>query len=185
MKLLFATAALTAALAGPALAQGIIPSVDIPLYFVPSIPARIEGMPRQQPRSRGPSVADALALAAAVGEACKVGAIEPPSVLITDSTGVPVVLVSGDGSGERGQLVTFTKAAAVVRFKMSVDELSAKAKADPKLAQLIKVDPNIGALRGGGYPLKVGSEFIGALGVTNTSSDSMCAQKALAKVQMH
>lgn len=171
-------AALSTALAGPALAQ--VPVADMPFYLVPSLAARIETMPGR-PRAKEPRLSDALQLARATVEACRVGGGEV-SVLITDSAGVPVVILSGDGAGERGQLVTFTKAATVVKYKMASGDVFRKVKTDPKLAAEVRADPDIGAVRPGGFPLMSGGEMIGALAVVFTGTDPDCAQKAMAKV---
>jgi uncharacterized protein GlcG (DUF336 family) len=184
MKILLLTAVL-AGLAGPALGQ--IPQAPFPLTYVPSVPARIEGMPRDLPRAKGPSLNYAIQLAKAAVDECAAKG-ERVSVLVTDSVGEPVVLLSGDGAGMRSQLITSTKAAAVVKYRMSSAELAKKAKTDPQLAAEIAANPNIGTVRAGALLLMSGTELVGALAVSGSRKsmdhDEVCAQAALAKVPL-
>ena len=172
-----------AAVSGPAYAQ--TPRSDIPIFFVPSIPARIEAMPRELPRARGPSLPMALQLAQTAVAVCaaKGGKI---SALVTDSVGVAVVLLSGDGAGERSQLITITKAATAIKYKLPSGEVAKKAAADPMLRAELLADPNIGVARGGGFPLMKDNEVIGAFAVSGaTNIEEDCAKEALAKVMPH
>jgi uncharacterized protein GlcG (DUF336 family) len=177
--------ALTAGLAGPVLAQ--IPQAPFPLTYVPSVPVRIEGMPRDLPRAKGPALNYAIQLAKAAVDECAARG-ERVSVLVTDSVGEPVVLLSGDGAGTRSQLITSTKAAAAVKYRMSSGEVEKKAKTDPKLAAEIAANPNIGTIRAGALLLMNGAELVGALAVSGAKQsldqDEACAQAALAKVPL-
>lgn len=180
MRSLLIAAVLSAALAAPAMAQ--IPMSQAHLYYVPSVPARIEAMPRDLPRARGPSLKYALDLAKAAVEACKAKK-EPVSVQVADSVGVPVVILSGDGAGERSQLITYVKVAVVATYRKPADEVSKMAKADPKLAAEIRGNPSIDTIRGPGFMLKDGDEFIGVLAVSGApGTDGVCAMEALSKV---
>jgi uncharacterized protein GlcG (DUF336 family) len=170
---------------GPALGQ--IPQAPFPLTYVPSVPAQIEGMPRDLPRAKGPPLSYAIQLAkAAVDECAALG--ERVSVLVTDSVGAPVVLLSGDGAGMRSQLIASTKAATAVKYKMSSGEVAKRAKTDPALAAEIAANPNIGTVRAGAFLLMNGAELIGALAVSGSTKsmehDEACAQNALAKVPL-
>jgi len=113
---------------------------------------------------------------------------ERVSVLVTDSVGEPVVLLSGDGAGMRSQLITSTKAAAAVKYRMSSGEVAKKAKTDPKLTAEIAANPNIGTIRAGALLLMNGAELVGALAVSGAKQsldqDEACAQAALAKVPL-
>lgn len=181
MKILL-TAAVASVIAAPAMAQ--VPIAQMPLYYVPAIPGRIEGMMREQPRAEGPSLAYAILLAQAAVDACaaKGGQV---SVLVTDSVGTTVVFLSGDGAGERSGLITSTKAHAVVKYRMPSDELAKRAAVDPKLKKAIQDNPNIGAVRGGAFPLMRGQQLLGALSVSGfTGEDENCAKEAMAKVPL-
>lgn len=170
------------ALAGPALGQ--VPESPVPLYFVPSPPARVEGMLREIPRAEAPSLDVSIRLAVAAVEACaaKGGKV---SVLVADSVGTPVVLLSGDGASERSQLITTTKAHTVVKYRLPSGEVAAKARENPELAQELALNPNIGVARGGAFPLMSGGELIGVLAVSGMrGEDENCAREAMAKVPL-
>jgi uncharacterized protein GlcG (DUF336 family) len=175
-------AALAVAIARPVMAQ--VPQASMPLYYVPSAPARVEGMLREVPRPDGPSLDTSIKLAVAAVEACKAKGGKV-SVLVTDSMGIPIVLLSGDGAGERSQLITHTKAHTVVKYRMPSGAVSEKARTDPKLAKELSLNPNIGVARGGAFPLMIGGELIGALAVSGfTGEDENCAKEAMAKVPL-
>jgi uncharacterized protein GlcG (DUF336 family) len=177
-----AVVALIVSAVGPALAQ--MPMADEALYFEPSIPARIEAMPRELPRARGPGLMYSLQLAQAAVDACKAKG-ELVSVRVADSVGTTVVLLSGDGAGERSQLITSVKVAVVAKYRMPASELSKKAKADPKLAKEIRENPSIESVRGGSQMLMSGSTFVGVLAVSGAPGvDEICAKEALAKHPM-
>jgi uncharacterized protein GlcG (DUF336 family) len=160
------------------------PRSDIPLYLVPSVPARIEAMPRELPRAKGPGLQFAIQLAQAAVASCSArgGKI---SVLITDSVGTPVVMLSGDGAGERSQLITATKAATAIKYRMASGEVAKKAATDPKLRAELQADPNIGVARGGAFLITKGDELVGALAVSGfTGVEEECAKDAMAKVPL-
>jgi uncharacterized protein GlcG (DUF336 family) len=174
--------ALATSLVVPAAAQ--VPESPVPIYFVPSVPARIEGMLRELPRADGPDLQFSIKLALAAVEACKAKGGNV-SVLVTDSVGVPVVLLSGDGAGERSQLITSTKAHTVVKYRTTSTAVAQKARTDPKLARELAQNPNIGAARAGGFPLLRNGELIGVLSVSGlTGQDDACAEEAMSKVPL-
>ena len=180
MKLPIALTISTALWTSPCLAQ--TPVSDLPIYLVPSVPARIEAMPRGLPRASGPSLTEAIALARAAVDACKVRGGQA-SVLVTDSVGVPVVMLSGDGAGERSQLITSTKAYAAVLYRRPSSEVAELAAKDPKLRAELRANPNIGIARGGAIPLMTDDKMVGVLAVSGvTGSDEACAKDAVAKV---
>jgi uncharacterized protein GlcG (DUF336 family) len=172
--------ALFVVLAGPAVAQ--IPRSEIPLYFVPSVPARIEAMPRELPRAKGPGLQYAIQLAQAAVAACAARG-DKVSVLVADSVGTPVVMLSGDGAGERSQLITSTKTATAIKYRMPSAEVAKKAAADPKLRAELQADPNIGVARAGGFLLMKDNELVGAIAVSG-GADEDCAKDAMAKVPL-
>lgn len=172
-------APLATAFALPALAQA--PMADEALYFEPSIPARIEAMPRELVRARGPGLMYALQLARAAVNACKVRG-ESVSVRVADSVGTTVVLLSGDGAGERSQLITSVKTAVVAKYRMPAAELAKKARTDPRLAKEIRENPSIESIRGGSLMLTSGPTFIGVIAVSGApGTDDTCAKEALAE----
>ncbi len=181
MKAVLITA-LAATIVAPAFAQ--MPMAEEALYLEPSIPARIEAMPRELPRARGPGLMYSLQLAQAAADACTAKG-ERVSVRVADSVGTTVVLLSGDGAGERSQLITSVKVAVVARYRMPAPELAKKAKADPRLAKEIRENPSIESIRGGSLMLMSGSTFVGVLAVSGAPGlDEVCAKEALTKYPM-
>ncbi|MBC2667122.1 heme-binding protein [Novosphingobium flavum] len=182
MKLVL-IAALAACAACPGLAQA--PSAEEAAAYQPSLAARIAAMPMNTPRAKGPSLQTAINLALAAVEACgaKGGNV---SFLVTDSAAVPIVLLSGDGAGERGQLIAQTKAYTVVKYRAPSGDVKQKARTDPKLARELALNPNIGEARFGAFPLMSGGELIGTLAITGLpgGGDEACAKQAMAKVPL-
>ena len=151
---------------------------------VPSLAAIIEAMPKNLPRAKGPSLLAEIEAAKAAQRACAAKGAKV-SVLVADSVGEPVVLLSGDGAGVRSQLITRTKAAIVVRYKAPSGEVAAQAQTNPKLTAEAAADPNIGVLRGGGFPVMQGGEMVAVVAVSGGSLsgppelDEECAQVAV------
>jgi uncharacterized protein GlcG (DUF336 family) len=151
---------------------------------VPSLAAIIEAMPKNLPRAKGPPLLAAIEAAKAAQQSCAAKGAKV-SVLVTDSVGEPVVLLSGDGAGVRSQLITRTKAAIVVRYKAPSGEVAAQAQTNPKLTAEAAADPNIGVLRGGGFPVMQGGEMVAVVAVSGGSLsgppelDEECAQVAV------
>lgn len=169
-----------AVVGGPALAQ--VPQAPMPLYYVPAAPSQVEGMLREIPRAEGPGLQTAIDLALAAVEACD-GRGHKVSALVADSIGVPVVMLSGDGAGERAQLISYTKAHTVVKYRRASGEVAEMARADPELAREIALNPNIGVARAGGFPLMNGTELIGVLAVSGAPGlNNVCAEEAIANV---
>jgi uncharacterized protein GlcG (DUF336 family) len=110
-------------------------------------------------------------------------------VLVADSVGEPVVLLSGDGAGVRSQLITRTKVAIVVRYKRPSGDVAAKAETDPELKTEAAADPNIGVLRGGGFPVMRGNAMVGVVAVSGGSLsgdlglDEECAEVAVKRLE--
>jgi uncharacterized protein GlcG (DUF336 family) len=108
------------------------------------------------------------------------------TVLVVDSAGVPVVMLSGDGASERTQAIAATKVAAALRYNMSSGEVTNRAKTDAALAAEIKADPKIGTVRQGALLLKAGNDTIGAIaasGAPGGDKDEVCSQAAVDKIK--
>lgn len=175
----FLSGALAIIAAGTIRAQ--VPRSDIPLYFVPGPAYRIDNMPPESAPAKSPGLRISIDLAVAAVESClaKGGAV---SVLVTDAAGVPVVILSGDGAGERGQLITHTKAQTVVKYGKPSAEVRQDAAADPDLAMELALDPDIGAARRGALPLEIDGELIGVISVAGLDGENdNCAQEAIDK----
>ena len=182
MTLRNSTALLTAislAAAGPAVAQSQAPAVAPAAGGAANPPPAV-------PRARGPGLALSIEAAQVAFDTCKNNGYFV-TVLVVDSAGVPVVMLSGDGASERTQSIAPTKVAAAIRYNMSSGEVLEKSKTDAKMAAEIKADPKIGGtVRQGALLLKVGSETIGAMaasGAPGGEKDEACVQAAINKIK--
>jgi uncharacterized protein GlcG (DUF336 family) len=157
---------------------------------VPSLAATIAAMPKNLPRATGPGLQVAIEAAKAAQQACAAKGVKV-SVLVADSVGEPVVLLSGDGAGVRSQLIARTKVAIVVKYKAPSGDVVAKAEADPKVRAEAAADPNIGVLRGGGFPVMRKGEMVGVVAVSGASLggslglDEECALVAVKRLEAH
>jgi uncharacterized protein GlcG (DUF336 family) len=156
----------------------------------PSLAATIAAMPKNLRRAKGPGLEAAIDAAEAAQQACAAKGVKV-SVLVADSVGEAVVLLSGDGAGVRSQLIARTKVAIVVKYKMPSGDMAAKAETDPKVKAEAAADPNIGVLRGGGFPVMQKGEMVGVVAVSGASLggtlglDEECAQVAVKRLEAH
>jgi uncharacterized protein GlcG (DUF336 family) len=104
------------------------------------------------------------------------------SVAVVDRSGQLKVLLRGDGSPPHGTELARRKAYTSRTFRRPSLEWAKRSETDlvgqRSLAEVIPL--------GGGMPIKVGDETIGAVGVSGTSggqqADEDCAKAAIAKV---
>ncbi len=102
------------------------------------------------------------------------------SVHVMDVDGMDKVAIRDDGSGEVNFTVSKQKAFTALTYKRP-SSVTEKALANMSPARII---PGIFAV-GGGLPIKVGDEVIGAIGVggaPGSDKDEACAQAGLDKV---
>jgi uncharacterized protein GlcG (DUF336 family) len=154
--------------------------------YVTDLDNLIETLPpsRSVERATGPTLEYALSLAKAVSDECAAQGGKA-SVLITDSVGEAVVLLSGDGAGVRAQVINITKVNAALRYKLSSGEVQDRAEHDPELANEIKANPRIGTVRRGAFLLFDGEEIIGAIaasGMGSGEANEACIQAAMARM---
>ena len=151
---------------------------------VPSLAAIIAAMPKNLPRAASPGLDAAIAAARESVRYCAAKGAKV-SALVADAAGQPVVLLSGDGAGYRSQLIARTKAHIAVRYGMPSGAVEQRSHADAKLAAEAAADPEIGVLRGGGFPIKRDGKLIGAVAVSGATLtgpvglDEECAQVML------
>jgi uncharacterized protein GlcG (DUF336 family) len=104
------------------------------------------------------------------------------SVAVVDRSGQLKVLMRGDGSPPHGMELARRKAYTARTFRRSSLEWAKRSETDligqRSLAEVIPL--------GGGVPIQVGNDTIGAVGVSGTSGgqpgDDNCAKAAIAKV---
>ena len=137
------------------------------------------------PRARGINTELAIEAAVAANAACAANNYKT-TALITDSAGVPIVLISNDGAAAITQRIAMSKAQATLKYGISSGEVAAKAAADTAFAAEVKANPLIGTARRGALPIKAGSEQIGTFAVSGApggDKDEACALAGLAKIQ--
>jgi uncharacterized protein GlcG (DUF336 family) len=77
----------------------------------------------------------------------------------------------------------------VVRYKRPSGDVAAKAETDPELKTEAAADPNIGVLRGGGFPVMRGNAMVGVVAVSGGSLsgdlglDEECAEVAVKRLE--
>jgi uncharacterized protein GlcG (DUF336 family) len=154
---------------------------------VASPAAVIAAMPKNLPRAPGPGLSAALAAAEAAERLCAAKGVHV-SVLVADTTGQPVVLLSGDGAGVRSALITHTKAAIVAKYGQPSGEVAARAATDQALVDEAAADPDIGVLRGGGFPVLKDGRLTAIVAVSGGSRgddhslDDLCAREGVARL---
>lgn len=142
-------------------------------------------LPPAPPRARGPATALAVEAAQTAIATC-LGNGYKTTALVVDSAGVPVVMLSGDGAGERTQSFAASKNYLALRYKSSSGEVVNRAKTDAALAAELQADPKVGTPRQGALLLKVGSEIVGAIAVSGApggDKDEVCTQAGIDKIK--
>lgn len=137
------------------------------------------------PRARGITTALAIEAAVAANAACTANSYKT-TALITDSAGVPIVLISNDGAAAITQRIAMSKVQATLKYGISSGEVAAKAAADTAFAAEVKANPLIETARRGAIPIKVGSELVGIFAVSGApggDKDEVCALAGLEKIQ--
>ena len=103
--------------------------------------------------------------------------------VVVDRGGNLVAVQRGDSVGPHNTDAAVRKAFTALSTKSPTRQLAANARANPDSQNLNTVGTLL--LIGGGVPLKVGNEVIGAIGVGGAggaSNDEACALQAIAKV---
>ena len=172
-KILLAATALL--IAAPAFAQA--PTI------APAPTADEMKVPRP-PRARG--IPTALAIEGAVAaNAQSLANTYKTTAMITDSAGVPIVVISNDGAAAITQRIAMSKVQAVLKYQMTRGEVAAKAAADPAFAAELKANPLIDTARQGAVPLTVGTEVVGVFAVSGApggDKDEVCVRAGMAKI---
>ena len=166
--------------------KSFIPLVAAAL-MVPGIAAAQQAAPASTPRpppARGPELALALELAQTAIERCT-GNGYTVAVSIVDSGGSQKVFLAKDGAS-KGAIETSTKkAVTALALKEKNSDVMERMKTDQALAAKINGESSL-FVRAGGVPLKVGNDFIGAVGVGGApggDKDEACAIAGIEKVQ--
>jgi uncharacterized protein GlcG (DUF336 family) len=177
-KLLLASAALLLA-APAAFAQPANPAPTI------APPPTADEMKLPRP-ARATGIPTAVAIEAAIeaNRTC-LGNTYKTTAMITDSAGVPIVVISNDGAAAITQRIAMSKVQSVLKYKMSSGDVAKKAAGDPAFAAEVKANPLIDTARQGALPILKGSELIGVFAVSGApggDKDEVCTSAGLAKV---
>ena len=147
-------------------------------------PAADEMKVPRPPRARGIPTALAIEGAVAANAQCLANTYKT-TAMITDSAGVPIVVISNDGAAAITQRIAMSKVQAVLKYKMTSGEVAAKAAADPAFAAELKANPLIDTARQGAVPLTVGTEVVGVFAVSGApggDKDEVCVRAGMAKI---
>lgn len=102
---------------------------------------------------------------------------------IVDRSGNLVALQRDDNVGPHNTVAAQRKAFTALSTKTPTGAFAERARSNPDTQNLNTLDELL--LLGGGIPLKVGNDVVGAIGVAGTgggASDEGCAREAMAKI---
>lgn len=134
--------------------------------------------------TRAPALSVALELAQVALAVCKAQGANI-NVSIVDAAGEAKVTLAADGGGGKPSTAV-RKAATAIAFKSSGSEMEKREKTDAEFAAKIAANPALYNDHPGSLLLKVGTEIIGAIGVSGSATHEQgeaCAQTALNKLQ--
>jgi uncharacterized protein GlcG (DUF336 family) len=103
---------------------------------------------------------------------------------VVDADGVIIATVRGDGVGAHSLDSALDKAYTAASFKIDTIALSERAKGEDSILPLAKL-PQV-MFFGGGVPIKLGDETIGAIGAAGAPGaklDDACARAGLEKIK--
>ena len=103
---------------------------------------------------------------------------------VVDADGVIIATVRGDGAGAHSLDSALDKAFTAASFKNDTLALSERAKGEDSIAPLAKL-PHV-MFFGGGVPIKLGDEVIGAVGAAGAPGaklDDACARAGIDKIK--
>jgi uncharacterized protein GlcG (DUF336 family) len=157
----------------------------IPLPTMP--PGALHGGAGGPPEStaRGPSLALSLEAAKAAVDACSASGYRV-GVTVVDSVGEARAMLTADGADGSHVFVAMRKALTALAFKSTSAEAADAIAKDEKL--VARLTPNMFVM-GGALPIKVGTETIGAIGVSGAAGvpfghqDEVCAGAGLLRLK--
>jgi uncharacterized protein GlcG (DUF336 family) len=133
--------------------------------------------------ARAPSLAAALKMAEAIVASCQGYHV---GVAVLDAEGGPKLYYIPDGTASFHAYNGFRKANTALKFGMASGKVAAALKADPELAAKYQADSGNYLTYAGGVAITVGTEVIGAVGVSGaepSEKDEACAMDGVKAVQ--
>ena len=121
------------------------------------------------------------AVGAAVAQCTSQGYAE--SAVVVDASGARQALLRGDNAGIHSLDSAMGKAYTSASFKAPSGAVAERLLANPPTAQLGRL-PNV-LLLGGGLPIKIGDEVVGAIGAAGApgaDKDEACAKAGIDKI---
>ena len=106
------------------------------------------------------------------------------TAVVVDADGVTIAALRGDGAGAHTLDSAFDKAYTAASFKNDTLALAERAKGEDSIAPLAKL-PHV-IFFGGGVPIKLADEIIGAVGAAGAPGaklDDGCARAGLEKIR--
>ena len=134
------------------------------------------------PTHRIPAALAMEAASATVAACAKEGYRETAQVV--DADGAVIATLRGDGAGVHSLDSALDKAYTAVSFRNDTLALAERAKGEDSIAPLAKL-PHV-MFFGGGVPIKLGDETIGAIGAAGAPGaklDDGCARAGLDKIK--
>jgi uncharacterized protein GlcG (DUF336 family) len=136
-------------------------------------------------RARGIPLALAVQAAQTAIATCKTTGADVSAVVV-DSQGIPTVMLAAENAPTVTQRIAMGKAYSAWKSQMSSGDAGTKARTDTAFAANMAADPLVGPFRAGGFPIKVGNDIIGAIGVSGgstTKQEEGCAQAGIDAIQ--
>jgi len=142
--------------------------------------AQVVAAAEELPREAALPLALANKAAAAAQEKCKQDGYRV-TVAVVDRAGVLKVLMRGDGAGPHTTNSSSKKAYTAASLRRPTSEMAELVAKTPALQGLRDIDDKV-LILGGGLPIEIGGEVVGAIGVGGAPGghlDDACAQAGL------
>lgn len=123
----------------------------------------------------------ARAASAAVAKGAEIGC--PVVAAVIGAGGELVALLRATGTPFPSSQIAQDKASTAASFRLPTPDLYGLVSGNPALSSGLSARPGI-VLFGGGLPIEIGGEFVGAIGVSGASEeqDTACANAGLAAI---
>lgn len=132
---------------------------------------------------RNISASLAAEAAAAAVEACT-GRGFRVSAAVVDRSGVLKALLRADGAGPHTVVSARAKAYTAVSMRANTSQILETVRTNPGAARLVDIEGFL--IVGGGMPIRIGDEVVGAIGVGGAPGghlDDQCAEAGIARIR--